>query len=476
MSAERSHPDETAMDECFAIAARIATRYLRDLEQHPVWKPMQPAERSRILETPLQAESLSSDFVLREIEEAIMPFPFGNGSVRFFAYINPPPEPIAVAADLLAAAMNPSCAGGDHAAMYVESAVVRWIAELAGYPAQFGLLTSGGSHATLTALGAARSELLTRAGYDVRARGLWGAPMLYAYFSDQGHSSIVKALRALGFGEAQLRRVPVDEQFRMDTAALRRALDDDQLANAGAIVIGSVGTTNTGAIDPLAELGDICAHYGAWLHLDAAYGAFGRLDASVAALFDGVERADSLTVDPHKWLGIPADCGCLLVRDAGALRRTYSLVPEYLPTSNREVLPWRSEYGLEQTRPFRALRAWAGLRSLGRDAIAARVETHNRLIRNLALLVADHNDFEVMHAPVLSILCIRYAPAGVSAEHCDTLNTRLVDLVQRNGRFYVTSTRLRGRTVVRICTVHRETVQEHVVGLFEELGRIAATL
>jgi aromatic-L-amino-acid decarboxylase len=467
----------TATDESLSSAARMASRYLRELETRPVWQPMRPEQRARILDAPLQAHSLPSEVVLHEIEDAIMPFPFGNGSARFFAYINSPPEPIAVAAQLLATAMNPSCAGGDHAAVYVEATVVRWLSELVGFPSDFGLLTSGGSHAALTALGAARNELLRRAGHDLRARGLWGAPLLHAYVSEQGHSSIAKALHALGFGAEQIRKLPVDADFRLDTAALRSALQDDrQRGSAGAIVVASVGTTNTGAIDPLDEVADLCTEHGAWLHLDAAYGAFGRLDPSVAPRFAGLERADSITIDPHKWLGVPVDSGCVLVRDADALRRAYSLVPEYLPTAEREVLPWRSEYGLEQTRPFRALRTWAVLRSLGRDAIGTRVQKHNRLIALLASLVDAHADFERMHAPVLAILCLRFAPSGVSAERCDALNAELVDRVQQNGQFYVTSTRLRGRTVVRVCTVHRDVEQAHVVGLFDELRRVAATL
>src|SRR5271170_3155168 len=277
----------------------------------------------------------------------------GNGHPRFFGWVNSPPEPAGVLVEPIAAAMNPSCAGGDHAAVAVERCVVRWLAGLVGYPALpgGGLLTSGASLATISGLAAARYQAAADDGWDVRADGLAARPPFVVYVSAEGHSCVRKAAELLGIGARGVRVVGVDEEFRMDPAALRAAVARDRADGLRPFAVAATaGTVNTGAIDPLDQLADIAAEQGLWLHVDGAYGALGVLDPSAAPRYAGLARADSLALDPHKWLGVPVDCGCLLVREPPALRQAFSLVPPYLHDDQADGPGWFSEYGPEQTR------------------------------------------------------------------------------------------------------------------------------
>ena len=343
----------------------------------------------------------------------------GNGHPRFFGWVNSPPAPVGIVADFLAAALDPSCAGGDHAAIYVERAAVRWLMELVGFPVEgsMGLLVSGGSTASLTCLAAARHRAAAADGWDVRARGLRGAPApLVLYLSEEGHSCMRKAAEVLGLGRDAVRTVPVDGDLRMDVGALRAAIARDRAAGRRPFcVAASAGTVNTGAIDPLDEVATLCQAEGLWFHVDGAYGAIGVADPALAARYAGLGRADSLALDPHKWLSVPVECGCALVRDGRLLRDTWSLVPPYLRTEEGKGfggLPWYSEYGFQQTRGFRALKLWMILQHLGRTGVAALVRRHVALARRLAAAVDAAPDLERVAPVELSVVCFRYAPPG----------------------------------------------------------------
>ena len=308
--------------------------------------------------------------------ERVLPHPMGNGHPRFFGWVNSPPAPIGVLGDFLAAAMNPSAAGGDHAAIYLERCCVRWLMELVGFPTSgsMGLLLSGTSVATVTCLAAARQAAALKDGWDVREQGLQGQRTpLVLYTSEEGHSCIRKAVELLGLGSANLRSIAVNDRFEMDLAALKEAVAADRAAGRRPFcVAATAGTVNTGAIDPLDEIADFCAAEDLWLHVDGAYGAVGVLDPELAPRFAGLARADSLAMDAHKWLSVPVECGCALVRDEKLLRDTFSVVPPYLRTEAGKGfggLPWFSEYGPQQTRGFRALKLWMVLQHAGRDGL-----------------------------------------------------------------------------------------------------------
>jgi aromatic-L-amino-acid/L-tryptophan decarboxylase len=376
-----------------------------------------------------------------------------------------------VAASLAAAAMNPSVVAGDHADVHLERSVVRWLAELVGFPHApgGGLLTSGGSAATIVCLAGARGRALSAVGHDVRRDGLAGAPPLVAYVPAEAHSCVRRALELLGLGSGAMREVPLDAG-RLDAAALRAAIAADRASGAvPALLVGSAGTVNAGAIDPLDALADVAASERLWFHVDGAYGAFGVLDPAIAHRFRGMERADSLVLDPHKWLGVPVDAGCALVRRGDDLRDAFSLIPPYLRQDTGSPVGTFAEYGPEQTRPFRALKTWATIAVRGRAGLAAQVARANRLARELATLVDREPKLELAAAPETSIVAFRARPAGCPPSRLEEVNRAVPEAVQARGRAFVTGTVLAGRETLRACILHPDTDSEHLATLVAEV-------
>jgi glutamate/tyrosine decarboxylase-like PLP-dependent enzyme len=466
-------------------AADLAVDHLAGIRARPVWQPMTETARTWLRDQPLPESGRPLDDLLAEIEARVLPYPMGNGHPRFFGWVNSPPEPAGVLVEPIAAAMNPSCAGGDHAAVALERSVVRWLAGLLGYPGPpgGGLLTSGASVATITSLAAARHRAAASDGWDVRADGLAGRPAFVLYVSAEGHSCLRKAAELLGIGARGVRVVPADEEFRMDPAALRAALARDRADGLRPFCIAATaGTVNSGAIDPLDLLADIAAEQDLWLHVDGAYGALGILDPAIAPRFAGLGRADAVVLDPHKWLGVPVDCGCLLVREPAGLREAFSLVPSYLrddsadpggrppgPPRDADGPGWFSEYGLEQTRPFRALRTWATMSHLGRSGIADLVTRTVGMARMLAGMVDRADDLERIAPAVTSIVAFRYRPPGRPDEQLDAINQAIPPAVQRRGRAFLTGTRLAGREALRACLIHPGTTSGDLAILLDEV-------
>jgi aromatic-L-amino-acid decarboxylase len=461
-------------------AVEIAAAHLGGIAAGPVFQPMRPEERQALLDLPLPEEGIAPDAILDIFRHTILPHPMGNGHPRFFGWVNSPPAPLGALAELLAAALDPSCAGGDHAAIYLERTVVRWIMELVGFPTEgsMGLLVSGGSMATLTALAAARQWAAGQDGRDVRADGVgaW-ADTLVLYTTPEAHSSIQKAVELLGLGARRIRHVPIDAAFRMDVSALRAAIAADRAAGLRPFcVVASAGTVGTGAIDPLDAIADVCAEQDLWLHVDGAYGAVGILDPAVAARYAGLARVHSLALDPHKWLSVPVECGCVLARDGALLRATFSLVPPYIQTEEGKGfggLPWYSEYGFQQTRGFRALKLWMVMQHAGRAGLAAHVARHNALALHLARLIADAPDLELMAPVTLSIVCFRYVPDNLRGDDArlDELNKRIMQAVQAGGEAFITNAVLDGRFCLRACILHYATTEEDIAALVEIVRR-----
>ena len=466
-------------------AADLAAGHLAGVRGGPVYEPMSPEARRRLLEQPLADEVRDPRAILDLFRDAVLSHPMGNGHPRFFGWVNSPPAPIGVIADLLAAAMNPSCAGGDHAAIYVERAAVRWLMELVGFPVtgSMGLLTSGASVASLVALAAARHRATAAGGWDVRADGLQGArPRLRLYVTAEGHSCLRKAAEILGLGASAVRTVAMDEELRMSVPALREAIAADR--RAGDLPFcdaASAGTVGTGAVDPLDAIAEVCERERLWLHVDGAYGALGVLLPDRAPGYAGLARADSLALDPHKWLSVPVECGCVLVRDGALLRESFSLVPPYLRTEEGKGfggLPWFSEYGVQQTRGFRALKLWMVLQHLGRGGVAALVGRHAALARELAGRIDRAADLERMAAVGLSIVCFRYAPPALRGDEpgLDALNKAVMERVQAEGAAFVTNATVRGRFALRACILHHATTEDDLDALVDAVRRGGAAL
>lgn len=450
-------------------AVDLVVEHLAGLRERPVAVPLTAEERTALRSEPFPEEGSDLEDIIQDVAERIAPRPMGNNHPRFFGWVNSPATPASIIAAMLAAALNPSVAGGDHAAVYIEHAVIDWMKELLDYPrSAMGVLTSGGSSANLIGLAVARNSTLARLGHDVRRAGLRAAPPIRLYMSAEIHSSMSKAIEILGIGNDAVRFIPTDSTtFQLDHHALAATMRDDRLRDGSvkgaAIVLASAGTVNCGAVDPLNEIADICQAEEAWLHLDGAYGAPGILADDRRDIFAGMERADSLSIDPHKWLYVAIDCGCVLVRDGEALRNTFSLVPPYLHDASGAP-PWFSEYTFEQTRSFRALKLWAAMRERGRSGYRASITRDIALARRLADAVTSSDDFELVAPVSLSIVAFRYAPQHLqnNPEALDRINAALPLQLQQRGDIFLTGTRLGGRPVLRVCFVNFRTTENDV--------------
>ncbi|WP_405362730.1 pyridoxal-dependent decarboxylase [Kitasatospora sp. NBC_00085] len=460
-------------------AADLVSDYLAELPARPVWQPMDDDARQALLDAPLPTDGRPLTELLSAIGRDVLPYPMGNGNPRFFGWVNSAPAPAGVLATLAASAMNPSSAGGDHADVHLERAVVRWIAELVGFPhpAGGGLLTSGTSMATIVCLAAARNRAARAAGWDVREDGLAGMPPLVGYVTGETHSCVRKAAELLGLGSRHLRAVATGPDGLLDVAELRAAIGRDRAAGLlPFLVVASAGTVGTGAVDAFHPIADLCAEQRLWLHVDGAYGAFGALDPAIAHRYAGLERADSLALDPHKWLGVPVDCGCALVRDTEELRSAFSLVPSYLRDEAAGALGWFSEYGSEQTRPFRALKVWATIAHRGRDGLSRDIARCTALARHLGELVEKEGELELLAEVQTSIVAFRHRAPGLDEAALDAVNRELPVAVQRRGRVFVTGARLGGREMLRACLLNADTTEADLELLLSEVKAAAREL
>ena len=450
--------------------------HLAALPERPVWQPMPDGLRAELLSMPLPQGPSALARLTEVMTRDVLPYAMGNGHPGFFGWVNPPPSLAGVLASLTAAAMNPSVVSGDHADVHLERTVVRWLAELVGYPHApgAGLLTSGASAATIVCLAGARSRAMAAAGRDVRRDGLHGGPPLLHYVPAETHSCVPRAIELLGLGSASIRPVPLADG-RLDTDALCAAIAADRAAGGvPALLVGSAGTVKTGALDPLGALADVAAAEDLWFHVDGAYGAFGVLDPALAPRYRGMERADSLTLDPHKWLGVPVDAGCALVRRGGDLREAFSMVPPYLRQDAGGEVGTFAEYGMEQTRPFRALKTWATIAARGRSGVVGQVVRANALARELAALVEREPSLELAAAPQTSIVAFRARPPGCPPERIEELNRALPERVQARGRSFITGTIYEGRETLRACVLHPGTTEADLATLVAEVVAAAA--
>lgn len=463
------------------LASRAVAEYLAGLADGPVYRPVPEALKAAWAAEPAPRSGSPAARVLDRFAAEIAPYPLGNGHPRFHAWVNSPPAVIGVLAEALAASMNPSVAGGDHAAVYIERQVLRWFAELAGFPAGAGgLLVSGASMATLTALAVARHRAMAAAGLDVRAAGLQaGGPRLMIYASAEAHGCVRKAAELLGVGSDNIREIEVDAAFRAEPGHLDRLLTESR--SRGEIplaVVVSAGTVNTGAIDPIRQVSELCAEHGAWLHVDAAYGGPAvLLLPEYAKVRDALGLADSIAVDPHKWLYVPVGAGMLLLREPGLARDAFSLVPPYLRAGDEADEPWLSEFGFEQTRPFRALKVWMALQHLGLDGYRDLISHDLRTAEYLQSAVRAAPDLDLLGGE-LSIACFRFRPPGWpgAGERLAELNRRVVIAIQHGGRAFVAGTTVRGLAAIRACVVNPGTTRSDMDVLLGEVRRQGARL
>ncbi len=460
----------------------LVARHLYQVRLRSPYRPI-PLEARQALELlPLPEHGVRAREIVAFFEERIQPYPtFGIGHPRGFGWIAGGPDPMAVLGSLLAAALNPNCIGGDQAATYVELAVLRWLKELVGFPTEgsAGLLLSGGSQATLVCLMAARHAAAVAAGWNPRTEGLQRYPTsLVLYASEQTHHCVAGAVEVLDLGQHHLRSLASTDDFQLDLAALHAAVRRDREDGLQPFcVVANAGTTNTGAIDPLAAIADFCEREGLWLHVDGSYGAFGRLDPRIASRYGGLERADSLALDPHKWLSVPYECGCALVRNREQLVATFAVPPpDYLRETLGEVR--FTDYSMQLSRGFHALKLWMALMAAGHAGLVALVSRHNALARRLADLLDGSPDLERMAPVDLSTVCFRAVPPRICGDEAalDALNKAVMREVQLEGEAFLSGTTLRGRFVLRACVLHAMTTEEDIVALVEAVRRAVGRL
>ncbi len=393
---------------------------------------------------------------------------------RFFGYVLGSGEPIAAAADLLASVLNQNTTAwrSGPAAACIEQIVTGWLAQAVGCGEFRGILTGGGSSANLSALAMAREARLPANEHGVHAVGT-----LYA--SEQVHMSIPKAVALLGIGRRNLRLIPCDDEFRMRLDLLGQSIGNDVRAGKTPIaVVGSAGTVATGSIDPLREMAAIAKDVGAWFHVDGAYGALAAI--AKPQLFDGMSLADSVSLDPHKWLYQPLDCGCLLFRDPSQARRTFSFTGDYAksllenPVENFAFF----EQSVELSRRFRALKLWLSIRYHGMANFRAQIENDLECAKHLASMVEASNDLELLAPVPLSAVCFRFAPAParLSDEELDQLNLRLLTSVQRRGRVYFSNATIHGRFALRACVVNHRTTTSDIEAVCDEVLQVGKAL
>lgn len=482
---ETGKPEETLdpadWDELRALGHRMVDEILTSLQtvrDQPAWRPI-PDEVKAALRRPLPREGEGAEAAYQDFRQHVLPHPMGNIHPRFWGWVIGTGTPFGALAEMLAAAMNPNMGGGDHVANYVEAQVLDWFKEMVGYPADAsGLLVSGGSMANLVGLTVARNA---HAGFDIRKEGVGAAPRrLTMYGSREMHSSVQKGVELLGLGSDALRLIPVDDEFRIDVAALERAIRDDRAAGYQPVcIIGNAGTVMTGAIDDLAALADLAEREGLWYHVDGAFGAIAALDPELRQRLAGMERADSIAFDPHKWLYMPMEVGCILVRNREVHRRAFSLTPEYLKHAERGIAGgewWPSDYGIQLTRGFRALKVWLSLKEHGTDKYARLVRQNVEQVRYLAQLVGAAPDLELLAPVPLNIVCFRYRGRGGDDEKLNALNAELLMRLQEHGIAVPTNASIDGKFALRVANVNHRSRREDFEVLVEAVRRLGAEL
>lgn len=472
---------DDALRELSAQAVALVLDYFANVSELPIFPDTTAAQIAEQLRTNLPVEGEPLERLMEDCR-ALIGASRHNGHPRFFGYVASPSTPVGAFADLIASALNQNVTSwrSAPAAALIEQTVVRWLGQLIGYADDSqGLLTSGGSLANLNALLVAHRA---KAGVETSRQGLWNASQpMTVYASDQVHFSIVKAADVLGLGREQVRLVKADERFRLDVRRLRERLESDiQSGFRPFCVVASAGTVSTGAVDPLKEIATVAKEYDLWLHVDGAYGALAALDETKRALFEGIERADSVSLDPHKWLYAPVDAGCLLFRDPARVRAACSpgeadYIKVQEQTLDEAFAFW--DYGIELSRRFRALKIWLMLRYYGTERTAQAIAADNRLASELGHLIRVSEDFELLAPVELSICCFRYAPKlwreqlrsedeqerARANDELDELNARIMHRVQRGGRAYLSNATINGRYSLRACITNFRTTSEDIL-------------
>jgi glutamate/tyrosine decarboxylase-like PLP-dependent enzyme len=438
-----------ALDTCVDHLQSIAQGPARAA---PVWRPVPDAVKARFA-APVPREGVPLAALLEECRDIIMSHATGNLHPRFFGWAHGSGTAVGVVAEMIAATLNANCGGRDHGAIYVERQVIAWCREIFGLPeTTSGVLTVGTSMASVIAIAAARSRALGAENHDSAG--------LVAYCSSQVHVALKKAFQLLGFDPRALRIIPAEADFTLSPARLAEAIEADRADGRHPfLVMGSAGTVNTGAFDDLTGLSEIAAREQLWFHIDGAFGAWARIASQPRrGLADGIERADSLAFDFHKWMSVPYDAGCVLIRDGDAHRAAFAEQPDYLARGKALAGgdPWPSDFGIDLSRGFRALKIWMALRHYGLDRLGSMVDKNCATANHLGALVERSKLFALAAPVTLNIVCIRLRDAG-DPESDDRLVAAIVERLQLDGTAAPSTTRIGGRLCIRCAILNHRT-------------------
>ena len=448
--------------EAHALLDQLISR-LEHAKDGPVWTPMPDSVKRQLAKAPPHAPRGVHD-VCGDLAKLILPYGTGNTHPRFWGWVHGTGTAGGMLAEMAAAAMNANCGGRDHGAIHVEKCVVDWMAQWFGLPKATagGLLVSGSSIANLLGLAAARNRAMKRAMQDVRRAGV-GSARLTGYVSREAHSCILKAFELLGLGREALRHIRTDRNFTIDLDRLRAEVKQDRADGfAPFCVIATAGTVNTGASDDIAALAEFCRAEDLWLHVDGAFGALTILCPELAPRLAGIEQADSLAFDFHKWLHVPYDAGCLLVRDEQTLLDTFADRAPYL-TSDAALAGgeiWPCDLGLELSRGFRALKVWFTIQEHGTHALGEAIARNCMQAQNLAAQLAKLPAIRLMAPVPLQIVCARFESQGLDETATDALNAELVATLQRRGIAAPSTCRIDGRLCIRVCVANHRSRDE----------------
>jgi aromatic-L-amino-acid decarboxylase len=452
-------------------------RYYENIEQYPVKSKSTPGSVKEALPPIPPTGSESFDLFLKDFDEIIMPGITHWQSPNFFAYFPANSSPPSVLAEMLTAALGAQCMIWETspAAAELEERMMDWLREMTGLPSYFeGVIQDSASSATLAAIITAREKVTGNAS---NKEGLYTAGRLRVYCSAQAHSSVDKGAGVAGIGRENIVRVPVKNDYSIDTDALRKAIDQD--LSAGYIpccVVATLGTTGTTAIDSLRSVGEICREKNIWLHVDAAIGGTALLLPEMRWMADGMEYVDSLVFNPHKWMFTNFDCSAYFVRDAASLIRTFEILPEYLKTRTRGLVNDYRDWGIPLGRRFRALKLWAVIRTYGVERLQAMIREHIRLAKMLAGLIEAEKNFTVLAPVKLNTVCFYFMPEGMSLEKANRLNEKINHTLNDTGTIYLTHTTVGGRYVLRMVTAQTTVEERHVLNAWEMIKECASAL
>jgi glutamate/tyrosine decarboxylase-like PLP-dependent enzyme len=423
-----------------------------------------PASVRDALAEPVPRIGVGAEAAYLDFFQNVLPYPNGNLHPRFFGWVKGNGTPLGMMADMLASGLNPHMAGFNQAPALVEQQLIDWLAELLGMPGGSGVLVTGGTMASTLALGVARFAKSRELGIDVREDGvqIWSEPSqhgpLVFYGSSETHGWARKAAEFMGLGNRAFRRVPVNADYTMNVVALDALVESDRAAGMIPFcVVGTAGTVNTGASDDLVAIADFCKRENLWFHVDGAFGALAYLSDKLRPQVVGLERADSLGFDLHKWGDLPFECACVLVRDPEVHKATFAAPASYLAAATRGViaggLPF-ADRGMDLTRGFKALKAWMSLKADGVDKLVRMIEQNVAQTQYLTERVEAHPDLELLAPAPLNIACIRYAPTGVAEDMLDAINTEILLRLQEAGVAVPSSTIIGGHFAIRVANVN----------------------